>query len=76
MSGTAGEWGVFERKSKTSENRVYLVCRTVIDSSGRKRKEFLCNPSVRTAVLRQRPSTFRSYEAAVAAIAKATGGQG
>jgi hypothetical protein len=68
-----GPWQVFERKSKTSDNIVYLVWRYVYDTRGRRSTEYMANHAARTGTLRRRVSTFRSEAAALAAIAKATG---
>lgn len=63
------DWEILERKSKTSENRVFLVYR-VIHVRGRvPETEFLYNSGEPTRALRRRPSTFRTRTAAEKAIA-------
>lgn len=64
-------WDILERKSKTSDAMVFLVYRVVHPQGCSPRTEYMRNPGVATATLRQKPSTFRSREAAERAIAKA-----
>lgn len=66
-------WDILERKSKTSNNAVFLVYRVIHRQGGVPITEYMRNPAASTGRLRQRASRFRSREAAERAIAKAAG---